>query len=157
MANIQRDLIEYSGIDLCPVKNKKNFTQFNLEEVFCIPTQKPDIEQISKVWVEGEINCKELVKTPVGESVEGQILTGYKLLVCGEISLKVQYVACEPTQTVHTAHTKFPFCTYVVLPADTNKNSIIKPSVVIEDIFSEQLDERCIYNNITLMLLVDIC
>ena len=64
MANIQRDLIEYSGIDLCPVKNKKNFTQFNLEEVFCIPTQKPDQEQISKVWVEGCVNCKELVKTP---------------------------------------------------------------------------------------------
>lgn len=157
MANIQRDLIEYSGITNCSIKNKKNFTQFNLEDVFCMPMQKPDIEQINKVYAKGCITCQEIVKTPVGKSMEGQILTGYKLLVCGEINLRIQYVACEETQSVHTVNTKFPFCSYVVLPADTNPNSIIKPSILIEDIFSEQLDERCIYNNIILMLLVDIC
>lgn len=157
MANIQRDLIEYSGVDTCTIKDKKNFTQLNIEEVFCIPMEKPDIEQINKVWVKGCVSCQEVVKTPIGKSIEGQILTGYKLLVCGEINLRVQYVACEATQTVHTTNSIFPFCAYVVLPADLNPNSIIKPSIIIEDVFSDQLDDRCIYNNVTLMIIVDIC
>lgn len=157
MSKVERDLIEYIGVEYCPVKNKKNFNQINIEQVFCIPSQKPDMEQINKIWAKGYVDNYEVVKTPVGTSVEGQIMTGYKLLVCGDIKLKVEYVALEETQSVHTAHMTFPFCAYVVLPGDVNKNSRINTSILIEDIFSEQMDERCIYNSITMMVIADIC
>lgn len=155
---IQRDLIEYNGINTCPVKNNKTtFNQFNIEQEFCIPNQKPNIEQVTRMWAKGEIVDYEIVKTPVGTSIEGQTVTGYKVLVCGDLKLKVEYVACEAAQSVHTAHVSYPFCAYAVLPEDLNVNARIKPNIVIEDIFAEQMDKRCIYNNITLMLLVDVC
>lgn len=157
MGKISRNLIEYNGITQCKYKSVPYFKQTNEDYVFCIPNQKPDIEQIVKVWVDGCVLDTELVKTPVGTSLEGQNMTGYKLLVCGDINLRVEYVALEETQSVHTAHTTFPFCGYVVLPGDINPNSIIKASISIEDILSEQIDKRCIYNNITIMLIADIC
>ncbi|AOR23339.1 SPOCS domain-containing protein [Clostridium taeniosporum] len=157
MGKIQRELIEYSGINTCIIKDKQNFNQINIEETFCIPAQKPDMEQINKMRAKGCIVNYEVVKTPVGTSLEGQVITGYKLLVCGKIELKVEYVACDCTQSVHTAHACLPFCAYVVLPKDINPNARLTPNVIIEDIFSEQIDERCIYNNITMMVLVDIC
>lgn len=157
MGTIQRDLVSYNGISSCQYKDLANFRQLNTDYVFCIPDQKPDIEQIVKVWADACVIDSEVIKTPVGTSLEGQNLTGYKLLVCGEIKLKVEYVACERTQSLHTAHTVFPFCGYVVLPKDINPNSIIKASVAIEDIFSEQMDLRCIYNNVTMMIIADVC
>lgn len=157
MGKINRDLIEYNGISMCPYKNLPHFKQVNTDYIFCIPDQKPDIEQIVKVWAEGCIIETEVIKTPVGTSLEGQNVTGYKLLVCGDLKLKIEYVACEVTQSVHTAHTTFPFCGYVVLPGNINPNAIIKANIAIEDIFSEQIDLRCIYNNITMMIIVDVC
>lgn len=157
MGKVTRDLIEYNGVMNCAYDNISYFKQINEDHIFCLPKEKPNIEQIVKVWGEACIVDKEVIKTPIGTSVEGQNITGYKLIVCGDISLKIEYVACDLTQSVHTAHTKFPFCGYVVLPKDTNLNLIIKPSVSIEDIFSEQMDLRCIYNNITLIIVADIC
>lgn len=156
MVDSKRDLIEYSGIDSCPMKTKTMFSQINVEKIFCIPAQKPDIEQINKVWAEGCIVDYEIVETPVGESLEGQILTGHKVLVCGEIKLKFQYTANEPKQSVHTAHTSYPFCSYVVLEPNINLSARLYPSVLIEDIFAELIDLRCIYTNITLAVLADV-
>ena len=77
-------------------------------------------------------------------------------MVTGDIEYKMQYVANETTQTLHTAHTTYPFCGYVVLPEKFNPNTMIEASVAIEDIYSDQMDLRCIYNNITMMIIVDL-
>lgn len=156
MSSVVRGLIEYNGIDTCVKNSIKNFRQVNFESTFCVPCQKPDIEQIIKVDAKTSILKYEIVETPVGVSLEGQEVTGYKLLICGDISYKVQYVADEPTQSVHTFHKCVPFCGYIVLPKKFNKESYINPSALIEDISMEQIDERCVYSNITVLLVVDI-
>ncbi|MGL5415746.1 MAG: hypothetical protein ACRDDY_16395 [Clostridium sp.] len=152
---IKRELIEYSKIDICPTKSKSMFKQINLENIFCIPSQKPDIEQIDKVWIDSTIIDYDIVKTPIGESLEGQRLTGNKVLVCGKINLKFQYTANEETQSVHTVHNCYPFCAYVVLDSDINTRSRIYPSILIEDVLAEQTDLRCIYTNTTLLVIVE--
>lgn len=157
MAKVFRDLIEYNNINNHCVERVENFRQSNIDYTFCIPIQKPDIEQIVKVWVEPCIKCGKVIVTPVGRSLEGQTVTGHKYLIEGSINLKVEYVALEESQSLHTAHTEIPFCSYVVLPKDFNKNALITPNIVIEDINSTQMDCRCIYNNITFMAIVDLC
>jgi len=157
MGKVERNLIEYNGISTCKSTNIRNFRQTNIDYVFCIPTQKPNIEQVVKVWAKACVLSQKLVKTPKGTSLEGQTVTGYKLMVDGDINLKIEYVALETEQSLHTAHTTFPFCGYVVLPEDFNPNSIVSSSVAIEDIYSEQLDLRCVYNNITMMIIADVC
>lgn len=153
MASVVRGLIEYNGIDDCMTNNIKNFKEVNFESTFCVPCQKPNIEQIVKVYGKTEILRYEIVKTPIGVSLEGQKVTGYKLLVCGDIKYKIQYVADEATQSVHTFHQCMPFCGYIVLPEKFNKDSYINPVSLIEDISVEQIDERCVYANITLLLI----
>ncbi|MGL4450091.1 MAG: hypothetical protein ACRCTZ_02730 [Sarcina sp.] len=154
--NTKRELIEYSGIDTCPIKPKTMFNQINLENISVIPAQKPDIEEIDKVWVKGEVTDYEIVKTPVGTSLEGQNLTGYKILVCGNIQIKVQYTANEPTQSIHIAEIIYPFCSYGVLEPDINLNMKIYPSILVEDIFAELTNKRCIYTNTTVAVVTDI-
>lgn len=156
MSTVVRGLIEYSGLDNCRKNNLKNFRQINYENTFSIPCQKPDMEQILKVHAETSVLKYAIVETPVGISLEGQEVTGYKLLVSGDIRYRIQYVANEVTQAVHTFHKTVPFCGYIVLPKNFYKGAYINPSALIEDIVVEQIDERCIYSNITILMIADI-
>lgn len=157
MATYMRELVEYHGINKCEYGKLPYFKQINKDFTFCIPVQKPNIEQMVKVWVKPNIVEQKIVITPVGTSLEGQRITGYKVMVMGDIVYKVEYVALEECQSLHTAHITIPFCGYIVLPEEFNPNSIVVTSVGVEDIHSELVDTRCIYNNITMMLIADLC
>lgn len=156
MGTVIRNLIKYEGIEKCDYIDGV-FKQINVDNIFGLPVVKPDIEQIVKVTTDAKILKYELIRTPIGKSLEGQNLTGYKLMIMGDINFKYQYVALEKTQSVHTAHDSVPFCSYIVMPKIFNPNSIVYPIIIVEDVNSEQVGNRCIYNNVTLMLSADIC
>lgn len=159
MASITRNLIEYQGIT-SPLPSFTAsitpFKQFNIQETFEIPVAKPDIEQIVTVKAELTITKTKVIKTPLAESLERQKLTGWKLVVEGNIKQVIQYVAEEPTQSVHAAHVTIPFSTFVILPPDFVEGSIIDIKGYIEDIFAEKLDCRRIFKNITILLVANI-
>lgn len=157
MSNFVRDLIQYVGISDDIPKNSNVFKQINAEEVFCLPDAKPDIEQI--VRVSGELNIKstKIIKTPKGVSLEGQSVTGWKLVIEGSVTLKIQYVADSEAQPVHAAHARIPFSSYVVLPKNFIAGTPVMAHGYIEDIYSKQMDKRCIFNNITILLTADFC
>ncbi|MEF9958945.1 MAG: DUF3794 domain-containing protein [Niameybacter sp.] len=157
MATHMRELIEYHGVNRCAYGKLPYFKQINRDFTFCVSMQKPDIEQIVKVWVKPDIVQQKIVVTPIGTSLEGQRVTGYKVMVMGDIMYKVEYVVLEASQSLHTAHVTIPFCGDIVLPEEFNTNSIVITSVSVEDIYSEPMDTRCIYNNITMMLIADLC
>lgn len=157
MASIVRDLIEYSGlVDSIPVlPATANFKQFSLQENLIIPPAKPDIEQIVKVMAEVIIISTKVIRTPVSTSAEGQILTGKKLIIEGELSQKIEYVADEATQSVHAAHFRIPFSTFLILPADFVIGSPINVTGYIEDIYAKQLGKRDIFKNVTILLVAE--
>lgn len=157
MTTHMRELIQYHGINQCDYGRVPYFKQLNRDFTFCVPTQKPDIEQIVKVWVTPNIIQQKIVVTPTGTSLEGECVTGYKVMLMGDIVYKVEYVADNECQSLHTAHINIPFCGYIVLPETFNPNTIVITSVAVEDIYSTLLDKRCIYNNITMMLIADLC
>lgn len=156
MNTFTRDLVEYNGLSNYP-KFVEIFNQINVDSLMAIPIQKPDIEQILKVWVDYKIIEKKIIKTPKGVSLEGQNLTGNNLFICGEIYIKVEYVSLDSTQGVYSSDTKVPFGTCVVLPDGFNESTIVHVDLIIEDILCEQIDCRSIYTNITAMAIADIC
>lgn len=157
MISITRDLIEYYGIDDCLPLDPKNFKQINIEDEACVPIQKPDIEQIVKVYASAEVKTYKVIKTPKGTSLEGVRLTGHKLVVEGEIKYKIQYVADIKSQSVHTFHYTSPFMSFVVLPEDFSPTSFLTVSAFVEDIYSNQIDNRCVYLNTTILITAESC
>ena len=156
MGKFTRDLIEYDGVDTCSYEDISTFKQFNSDYKFMLPIEKPDIEQLIKVKAKATIEHHEVIKTPIGTSLEGQRVTGFKLLVAGDINIKYEYIASDPTQSIYSVSRNFPFCDYVVLPEDFNMSTMIFPAVSLEDIFSEQLDNRSVYNNLTIIVVVEV-
>lgn len=162
MGTFVRDLIEYQGVDLmdakdCVLSATTSFKQATIDVNLCVPEEKPDIEQVVKVVIKKKVVKYKIVKTPKGTSAEGQIVTGNKLLVMGDIILKINYVADEETQSMHSFHVTIPFCEYVVLPVGFKGLSIVAPEIYIEDLYVKQQNSRCLFGNVTLLTVADLC
>lgn len=156
MIEDRKNLIQYNGIMRCQSENMDYFKQFNKDFTVCIPSQKPEVEQIEAVWVNATIVTRKIIKTPQETSLEGQMLTGYKLMVTGDIQYKVEYTALNERKTVHTVSMLIPYCECIVLPEDSRVNDLVMIRVEIEDLFTEKLDARFIYNNLTMMIVADL-
>ena len=156
MGNLS-DLVEVVGVADSFPKLKGNqdcWTQFSIAETVTIPEQKPDIEQLSKVVVRVNIISQRVVKTPKSCSCNpaGQKLTGRKLIIEGVLKQKIFYVGDVAEQSVHVAHFKFPFSTFIVVPEDTKLQAKFRIDPFVEDVFVKQNNVRKVFKNVTLFL-----
>lgn len=152
MASTVKNLIEISGLADNLPQHPTVFKQFTVQETLVLPEAKPDIEQIVKVIAQVVITSTRVIKTPVGTSLEGQHLSGYKLIIEGEIMQKIEYVADECTQSVHATHFNVPFSTFIVLPPRFAIGTPVMVTPYIEDMYVEMLDKRTIFKNVILLL-----
>lgn len=133
------------------------FKQLSVDENVTIPPQKPDSEQVLNVVVNVVITEVNVIETIVATSEEGQILTGFKAIVEGRLNQTIEYVADEPTQSVHVTEYSIPFSSYIVLPPDFVLGTPIEVEPFVEDVYYKQLDKRTIFKNITFRLLAKYC
>lgn len=133
-----------------------NFKQFNICEYLLIPDEKPPIEDINNILGEIEIVKSHIITTPKIESLEGQILSGYKIIIHGLLKLVIEYTACEVLQSVHSAHYYIPFSTFVILPIDFVFGSKVQVYPVVEDIYSKSIDCKTLFIDATTMVSVKI-
>lgn len=132
------------------------FKQINIDEYLSIPEVKPDIEEINSINAEIEIKNCHVIETPKKVSIEGQILTGYKLIIHGILKQVIQYTALEPEQSVHSAHYDVPFSNFIILPKNYNLGCKLDVSGDIEDIYYNVIDSRCFFKSVSLLLKVKI-
>lgn len=156
MISVTRDLIEYYGIaDYLP-SNLTTYKQINVEDEIALIDCAPNISQIIKVYSTVNIESTRTVTTPKGTSLEGVTLTGHKLFVHGFVNQKIQYLANNDRNTIHTTQITTPFVSSIILPADFYSTSYISTSAFIEDVYVAPVNPRCIYQNTTLLLSAEI-
>ena len=68
----------------------------------------------------------------------------------------IEYIADEPTQTVHAFHANVPFCSFIILPEDFIQGTNLITSAFIEDIYAYKINARCVFKNITLLLTAEL-
>ncbi|GFP74495.1 beta strand repeat-containing protein [Clostridium fungisolvens] len=129
-----------------------SFKQLSVDENLTIPFQKPNVEDILNTIVDVEIVTTRVIETVAGTSEEGQILTGHKLLIEGRLHQKIEYIAAEPTQTVHNAEFSVPFSSFIILPEDFVEDSVVNVVPYVEDVYVKLIDCRTIFKNVTLRL-----
>lgn len=152
MASIIKNYIEYSGLaDDLPI-GPTSFKEFIVQRNLVLPESNPEIHQILKISAEVIVSGKKVIRTPIGTSLEGQILTGFKLVVEGELSVKAEYAAHEEEQPVYAAHFNTPFCTYIVLPKDFIIGTPITVTGYIDDITVDMANKRTIYSSVTVLM-----
>ncbi|MEG0580208.1 MAG: DUF3794 domain-containing protein, partial [Niameybacter sp.] len=132
--------------------NISTFKQMSIENYLCIPEAKPDIEAINNVTGTIDIGGMNVIETTQGISVEGQNLTGYKLIVRGTLNLVIEYTALNEIQSVHSAHYSVPFSTFIILPKDYSIGRRIEIDSLVEDIYYNAIDIRKFFTNTTVLI-----
>lgn len=109
------------------------FAEIVINDNLIIPEPKPDVELITNVTKNFQIEDVEVLDVNLGAVPLGQV-QGRKVIIAGNLFLGVEYSAAVPSQELHFAHFCVPFkvmikqrpCTTInrgLLPADFNINN----------------------------------
>ncbi len=145
-----RDSVEYVGIAE-KIRSSKYFRQIVVDGKFCLPDDKPAIEQVTDVEMRAEVNRAELIGTPTGTSAEGTRLSGWSIVVQGQLIGRMQYIGALPKQPVITAMFAMPFLTTLVVDPCTLPYEV-DAVAHIEDISVTAVDACCIYARVALYI-----
>lgn len=148
---------KYSNVSVSSIKmHICSFKQICIDEYLWIPNKKPNIEEINDIKVKINIDKYNVIKTSKCESSEGQILSGYKLIIHGYVNQLIEYTSCEPSRIVHTINYDAPFSTFIILPRNFKIGSKIDIDSIIEDVSYDVVDNRCFFRNVTILILAKI-
>ncbi|MGL5066339.1 MAG: hypothetical protein ACRC6T_00730 [Sarcina sp.] len=133
-----------------------NFRQVNKDEYLTIPLEKPDIDEIDSISASVKITNTHLIKTSIVRSVEGQKLTGYKLMINGYISETVEYTSKSDSQGLYSASYEIEFSDYIIMPLNFNSSSRIEVEGKVENVYHKKVSKREFFNNATVLLVAKI-
>ena len=143
-------------------KEAMYFKEELVDDILTIPCQKPNMERVLDIVCAADIESYKLIETDIGNSYEGQKLTGQKLVVEVRIKEKLTYVADELSQSAHAAHYEKLKSVFVILPqmhdghhiCDLVRANRVSITPYIEGVCYRQLNERDVHR--CLMLFVDV-
>lgn len=146
-------------------KKTEYFKEELIEDILAIPCQKPDMERVLDIVCFANVETYKLIETEVGNSQEGQRLTGRKLIVEVNINEKLTYAADEPSQRAHAAHYERIKSTFIILPEVCGRDNIcdlvrankLTITPYIEAVCYRQLNQREIHRCLMLFVDVKIC
>ncbi len=121
MTIIPQSLINIVGVcdkDDFPSLEQNAFTQISTYEKIKLPEDNPDIEYILSVIIEPEILNLKLIETPIGNADSGLNLTGWKLIIEGQINQSITYSAQveDGSQPVFVLNNNLLFSSFIVIP-----------------------------------------
>ena len=138
MNGYKKDLIEYKGVaDYIP-KSIKSKKEFSIEEIITI---NKDIEEVLKVSVNGVCEDTRKIKTPKAISIDGIRLTGRKLLVNSNFSIRIEYIEINFKNKVYLIKRKINYLTSIILEdedAIKRKNIV---TIFIEEILARKIND----------------
>ncbi|MEG0133838.1 MAG: DUF3794 domain-containing protein [Clostridium sp.] len=152
--SVKTRISNIAAVEIC--SNISSFKQLSIDKLCEIPCQKPDMEEVNDVFVDGKILSYYVIKTHQGISNEGQNLSGYKLVVNGTLSVVIEYTANVKSQSIHSYSCEIPFGTFIILPANYVKGNAIDVNIKIEDIDYEALNCRETFVNIMYLVIAKV-
>ena len=153
---IVRGLVEYHGICENIPKDLRSFKTLALDSIIDIKEGSSDIDDILKVRVKGEIDNSRIVRTASGVSIDGQELTGWKLVMYGRLKIQVDYSSLSKGPAVYVANYFLNFSSFITLSKKTSITSRVYPNVYVEDIHVKNLGKKKLFTTATIIITADV-
>ncbi|WMJ80623.1 hypothetical protein RBU49_17750 [Clostridium sp. MB40-C1] len=152
MKNNYKEFVEIINDSSKFWNNPKAFKQFCIQDTFDLPLNKMNIEKILNVVVDVEIIDKFIIDTIIGMSIEGQRLSGKKIIVNGKIRYRVEYETTEESQVINTIEFEKNFSNHVMI--ENQKCDILQIKVIANAEYAlvKQINERKILHNAVILL-----
>ncbi|SFA96836.1 SPOCS domain-containing protein [Clostridium frigidicarnis] len=150
LVNIDKILPNYIDIQGNCVPNY--FTQFNVYNNFTINCRWIDCESIEVINSKLEILSSKIIDTVIGTSIEGQHLTGKKLILVGKIIAKINLKCFKCNNRICCIEKNIPFSTFIILPNPINEEDPINLRYLIEDATGVMISRNKLFINVTIII-----
>lgn len=121
------------------------FTQFNVSKTLSIAYGYERCIILKGSFATLYIDSIKIVNTIEGTSLEGQNLTGKKLLVSGFLKAKIYFIDKTDFCPNSYFYKKIPFNSFIIVPKEITDTSHIKLQYEIEDITSTLLNKEKLF------------
>lgn len=150
---IFRDLVEYSGIcaelPLCI----ENYSPFSIDDFILLDNEKYSINKISKVSVKGSVENCRLIKSNIGNSLNGCKSKGFKLICNCKLFWRIEYTdTCK--NSIFSLNGESSFNSFVSL-SKGSKYSVPIANIFIDDVDVEVLTTNSLIINFTGMIIIE--
>lgn len=153
--NVHSNTLKASDSSILELSKLSSFKNLTIEDTTVLNENSSEISSILDNKARVNILNTKLITTPKMVGVDGQCLTGYKLIVEGEITLRVHYLS-NTTDSISIYYFNISFSTYIILPENFKLGTQVKVKGYIEDIYTSPLNEKTIFSSIILLLLADL-
>ncbi|MEG0710726.1 MAG: DUF11 domain-containing protein [Niameybacter sp.] len=130
------------------------FKQVSLEQSLELPLDKPDIDVINTIGGQISLLKSYIIKTPKGIAIDGQTLTGSKLMVHALFEMSVEYASNEIDSCICTAHYTLPFSTFIILPENATPSANVPIDAKIQNVSWRVLNNRCFFACASILVMV---
>ncbi|MGN2348168.1 SPOCS domain-containing protein [Clostridium cagae] len=100
-----------------------------------------------------KINCAKIINTIEGKSLEGQYLSGKKLIIIGKVCTELFVVSVNNNYSnCHYIEREIPFSTFIILPRDVCDEENIHLEYFIEDISTVNVTSKKLLLSVTFLI-----
>lgn len=127
------------------------FKQMNIYKNITLCDGCVSENQIQVTSVDIKIVSKKIIETMKGISLEGQVLSGKKLILIGTLEVKIFIKTSDRCKQGYWIEREIPFSTFIIIPNDICDQDPICISHQIEDITTLVLTKGKIFTTITIL------
>lgn len=153
--NLQEMICQYS----CDEEKLKYFKQTNIYDNCIINCSNIEGRSVEVINTKLNILSGKIINTNVGTSIEGQTLTGKKLVLLGEAITKIKfkcsfqehkYLDCKKAN--HYMEKSIPFSTFIILPNPLDNEKDISLRYFIEDTTAIMITRNKLFISVTTLI-----
>lgn len=157
----EKDKVIYNLEECESIKNTSYFSQFNTYKNFKLVSKKSGISLLDTSICGINIHNIKLIDTIECISLEGEEMTGKKLILVGDINtnIRIENVGNVKRNRRSTKKNilelKIPFSTFIQMPRGVKNSDKINLKYLIQDITSSVLDNNNLFISVTAIISYD--
>ena len=133
-------------------KEEIYFKQLNVCDNFEVRDCQLTNAHIETTNAKCQVISSKMIDTIEGVSLEGQVLTGKKLVIVGSISIRIFVHFPRKAQCGYWIQRELPFSTFIIVPCDVCDEEEIHIKNTIEDVTTVVITRGRIFVNAILLL-----
>ena len=131
------------------------YTQLTLSDSIKLPCNYIKKEYIKQITGMLLISQVKIIDTIEGESLEGQVLTGKKLIIIGNITIQININCNKCRGNNCIINCEIPFSTYIIIPKSISNIREIQFAYYIEDISIFNIINKQAFLGLSIFILLD--
>lgn len=157
----EKDKVIYNLEECESIKNTSYFSQFNTYKNFKLVSKKSGISLLDTSICGINIHDIKLIDTIECISLEGEEMTGKKLILVGDINtnIRLENIGSAKRNRRSTKKNilelKIPFSTFIQMPRGVKNSDKINLKYLIQDITSSILDNNNLFISVTAIISYD--